>query len=168
MQKVTPYLWYAADAEAAMHFYVEVFNNSPFKTIESKIISIDHWPNEPLDGPIKGLEGKVANGVFELAGQRLMAFDGGPTFTFNEAFSLMVDCQSQEEVDYFWEKLSAVAEAEACGWLKDKYGLSWQIIPQQLNAMLTDSDKEKSGRAMQAMLKMKKIDIAELTRAFNG
>lgn len=117
---------------------------------------------------MQGLEGKVAHGVFELAGQQIMALDGGPSFTFNEAMSLFVECTSQEEVDYFWETLSAVPEAEACGWLKDKFGLSWQIIPTALNELMGDPDSEKAGRAMQAMLKMKKIDIAGLQRAFDG
>lgn len=167
MSKVTPYLWYNKDAEAAMHFYVEIFNSAPFKKTDSKIIQIDHWPTKPLDGPLKGLEGGVANGIFELAGQRLMAFDGGPDFRFNEAISLMVECESQQEVDYYWERLSAVPEAEACGWLKDKFGLSWQIIPTVLGTMLTDPDSTKSSRVMQAMLQMKKINVAALQRAFD-
>lgn len=168
MQKVTPFLWYEKDAEAAIHFYVSVFKDAPDKPAESKVVSIDYYPDGALEGPMKGLEGKVANGVFELAGQRVMAFDGGPQFTFNEAISLFVECKSQEEVDYFWEKLSAVPEAEACGWLKDKFGVSWQIIPTALNELLADPDAEKAGRAMQAMLQMKKIDIEGLTRAFEG
>jgi predicted 3-demethylubiquinone-9 3-methyltransferase (glyoxalase superfamily) len=117
---------------------------------------------------MRGLEGKVAHGVFELDGRQIMAFDGGPVFKFNEAISLYVTCTSQEEVDYFWEKLSAQPEAEACGWLKDKYGLSWQIIPTALNEMMADPNSEKSGRAMQAMLQMKKIDIDALRQAFEG
>lgn len=168
MQKVMTYLWYDKDAEAAINFYVEVFNGSPFKQVESKIVTLEHWPEGPLDGPLEGLEGKVSNAVFELAGQRFAAFDGGPSFKFNEAISLAVDCDSQEEVDYFWNKLSAVPEAEACGWVKDKYGLSWQIVPKALGEMLSDPDAEKSGRVLQAMMKMKKLNIEELRRAFNG
>lgn len=168
MQKVTTFLWYEKDAEEAMHFYVSIFNGSPVRSDESKIIRLDRFPTGPLKGPMAGLEGKVANGVFELAGRRMIAFDGGPQFKFNEAISLFVECESQEEVDYYWEKLSAVPEAEACGWLKDKFGLSWQIIPTALNEMMSDPDTEKSGRAMQAMLQMKKINIEELRRAFNG
>lgn len=168
MQKVMAYLWYDKDAEAAMKFYVEVFNGSPFKQVESKIVTLEHWSEGPLDGPLAGLEGKVSNGVFELAGQRFAAFDGGPSFKFTEAISLYVDCDSQEEVDYFWNKLTAVPESEACGWLKDKFGLSWQIVPKALGEMLSDSDSEKSGRALQAMMKMKKLNIEELRRAFNG
>lgn len=168
MQKVTTYLWFEKDAEAAMNFYVSVFNNAPNKTQESKILSIGRFPEVAVDEHIKGLEGKVANGVFELAGQQLMAFDGGPQFTFNESISLFVECESQEEVDYFWEKLSAVPEAEACGWLKDKYGLSWQIIPTTLNELMGGPDTEANNRVMKAMLQMKKLDIEALKKAANG
>lgn len=168
MQKVTTYLWFNKDAEAAMNVYVEVFNGAPGKQQESRVLRIDRFPDGPLEGPMAGLEGKVANGAFELAGQRLMAFDGGPTFTFNEAISLFVECDSQEEVDYFWDKLSHVPAAEACGWLKDAYGLSWQIVPKALGEMMTDPDPQKVARVTQAMLAMKKLDIAELQRAFNG
>src|SRR5687768_17065863 len=132
MQKVKIYLWFEKDAEAAMEFYVSVFNGSLLKKEESRVLSLNRYPDGPLEGPMAGLEGKVANGEFTLAGQQLMAFDGGPAFRFNEAISLYVDCDSQEEVDYYWEKLSFVPEAEACGWLKDKYGVSWQIIPKAL------------------------------------
>jgi predicted 3-demethylubiquinone-9 3-methyltransferase (glyoxalase superfamily) len=168
MQKVTPFLWYDHQAEEAMNFYVSVFNGSPVKQTESKVVSISRYPEEGLEDFMKGLQGKVANGAFELAGQQLVAFDGGPDFKFNEAISLLIDCESQEEVDYYWGKLSAVPESEMCGWVKDKYGLSWQIIPKALSEMLSDPDPAKAGRAMQAMLQMKKIDIAELRRAFNG
>jgi len=168
MQKITPYLWYEKDAEAAIEFYVSIFNGSPVKKVESKIVSINRFPDVAVDEHMVGLEGKVANGVFELAGQQLMAFDGGPMFKFNEAISLYVDCESQKEVDYFWNSLSAVPEAEACGWLKDKFGVSWQIIPTALGRLVGNSDPEKSARALRAMLQMKKIDIAELTRASNG
>src|SRR5688572_5100845 len=112
------------------------------------------------------LEGKVITGIFELAGQRFMALDGGPVFKFNEATSFYVECEDQKEVDYFWNKLSAVPEAEQCGWLKDKYGLSWQIIPTALGELLGDPDREKAGRVMQAMLKMNKIDIQGLRQAY--
>src|SRR5688572_29295615 len=119
MQKITTYLWFEKDAEEAMNFYVDVFNGAPNRQMDSKVVAIGRFPDGPLEGPMAGLEGKVANGVFELDGQQFMVFDGGPTFKFNEAVSLYVDCESQEEVDYFWSKLSAVSEAEACGWLKD-------------------------------------------------
>lgn len=168
MQKVSTYLWYEKDAEEAMNFYVAVFNNSPFKKVESRIVSIDHFPDGPLEGPMAGLEGKVVHGIFELEGIQHVAFDGGPQFKFTPAISLYVDCDSQEEVDYFWDSLSALPEAEACGWLADKYGLSWQIIPKQLGELMSGPDPEKSGRVMQAMLKMKKIDVEELRRAHEG
>lgn len=115
-----------------------------------------------------GMGGKVLYGEFELNGQKFVCLDGGPIFKFNEAISLMVDCEDQTEVDYFWEKLSAVPESEQCGWCKDKFGLSWQIIPRRMGELLNDPDQEKSGRAMQAMLKMKKIVVADLEKAFAG
>ena len=116
---------------------------------------------------MKGMEGKVINGVFELVGQRFMALDGGPLFKFTEAISLYLECATQEEVDYFWGKLSAVPEAEQCGWAKDKYGLSWQIIPAVLGELMS-GDPDKSNRVMQAILQMKKIDIEALKRAHAG
>jgi len=167
-QKIAPFLWFDKQAEEAMRFYVSVFSGAPGKNSDSRIISISRYPNGPLDGPMKGMEGKVINGTFELAGQRFMALDGGPMFKFTEALSLFLDCASQEEVDYFWEKLSAVPEAEQCGWLKDKYGLSWQIIPSIIGELMSDPDPEKSGRVMQAILQMKKIDVAGLKRAYEG
>lgn len=168
MQKVTTFLWFPDKAEEAMKFYVDVFNGSPAKKQESKIVMTDHYPDGPLDGPLAGLEGKVAQGAVELEGQRIFMFDGGPAFKFNEAASLYVDCESQEEVDYFWEKLSAVPDAEACGWLKDKYGLSWQIIPGILNELMHKGTPEQSGRVMQAMLQMKKMSVEGLQKAYEG
>ncbi|HYG83618.1 MAG TPA: VOC family protein [Verrucomicrobiae bacterium] len=165
MQKVKTYLWFEKDAEAAMNFYVEIFNGAPEKKAESKVVSLSRYPEGPLEGPMVGLEGKVANGAFMLAGNEFIAFDGGPQFKFNEAISLFVDCDTQKEVDYYWEKLSAVPEAEACGWLKDKFGLSWQIVPKALGQLMSDPDAEKAGRVMQAMLQMKKLDIAQLQAA---
>jgi predicted 3-demethylubiquinone-9 3-methyltransferase (glyoxalase superfamily) len=114
----------------------------------------------------EALEGKVITGVFELAGQRFMALDGGPVFKFNEATSFYVECEDQKEVDYFWNKLSAIPEAEQCGWLKDKYGLSWQIIPKQLGELMGDPDPVKAKRVVNAMLKMRKIDIEGLRQAY--
>ena len=114
------------------------------------------------------MSGKVINGEFELNGQRFICLDGGPIFKPNEAISFTVDCADQAEVDYYWEKLSAVPEAEQCGWCKDKFGLSWQIIPNRLGELLGDPDTEKANRAMQAMMKMHKINIAELESAFAG
>jgi predicted 3-demethylubiquinone-9 3-methyltransferase (glyoxalase superfamily) len=167
-QKITPFLWFDKQGEEAMKFYVSVFSGSPAKSGESRILSVQRYPKGPLEGPMKGMEGKVITGVFELAGQRFMALDGGPLYKFTEAISLYVQCAHQEEVDYFWRKLSAVPEAEQCGWLKDRYGLSWQIIPAALGELMSDPDPEKSGRVTQAMLQMKKIDIEGLKRAHRG
>jgi predicted 3-demethylubiquinone-9 3-methyltransferase (glyoxalase superfamily) len=158
MGKITPFLWFDKNAEEAMNFYASVFK-------DSKIISITRYPEGPLEGPMAGMEGKVLTAVFELNGQRFMALDGGPVFTFNEAISFQVDCENQEEVDELWEKLSAVPEAEQCGWLKDKFGLSWQIIPTALPRLMSDPDKAKAKRVTDAMLKMKKIDVAALEAA---
>jgi predicted 3-demethylubiquinone-9 3-methyltransferase (glyoxalase superfamily) len=112
------------------------------------------------------MQGKILTAVFELDGQRFMALDGGPIFTFNEAISFLIDCEDQAEVDYFWERLSAVPEAEQCGWVKDRFGLSWQIVPRQLGAMLSDPNRTKALAATNAMLKMKKIVIADVQKAF--
>ncbi len=167
-QKITPYLWFDKQAEEAMSYYVSVFSGSPGKNGESRILSISRYPEGPLEGPMKGMEGKVLHGVFELAGQRFMTIDGGPLFKFNESLSLFVDCATQKEVDWFWEKLSADPRAEQCGWLKDRFGLSWQIIPAILGELMGDPDPERSGRVMQAMLQMKKLDIEALKRAHEG
>ncbi len=161
MQKITPCLWFDMNAEEAMNYYVSVFKNS-------KIINIDRYPDESLDEHFKGMSGKVINGEFELDGTRFICLDGGPTFKMNEAVSFMVTCQDQEEVDYYWSKLSAVPESEQCGWCKDKFGMSWQIIPTRLGELLNDPDKAKANRAMQAMMQMHKIDIAELEKASEG
>jgi predicted 3-demethylubiquinone-9 3-methyltransferase (glyoxalase superfamily) len=161
MQTITPSLWFNMNAEEAMNYYIGVFKNS-------RIIRIDKYPDESLDEHFKGMAGKVINGEFELDGQKFICLDGGPDFKFTEAISFTVTCKDQEEVDYYWEKLSAVPEAEQCGWCKDKFGMSWQIIPTRLGELLTDPDTEKSNRAMQAMMKMHKIDVAELERAFEG
>lgn len=166
-QKITPFLWFDKEAEEAMNFYVSVFNDAPNKKAESKVVTIRRYP-EGGTGPMEGMDGKVLTGIFELAGQRFMALDGGPIFKFTEATSLYVACADQAEVDYFWEKLSASPENEQCGWLKDKYGLSWQIIPTILEELTTDQDKAKADRAIQAMLKMKKIVIADLEDAVKG
>jgi predicted 3-demethylubiquinone-9 3-methyltransferase (glyoxalase superfamily) len=163
MQKITPSLWFDKNAEEAMNYYVEVFSGRPGASSgTSKIVSIQYYPDNVDDEHMKGMEGKVLNGIFELDGHRFICLDGGPIFTFNESISFIVDCEDQNEVDYFWEKLSAVPESEQCGWCKDKFGLSWQIIPKQLGELMSDPDKEKSGRVMKAMLSMKKIDVAQL------
>lgn len=161
MQKITPSLWFDNNAEEAMNYYVNVFKNS-------KIIRIDRYPEGYSEGPMAGMSGKVINGEFELNGQRFICLDGGPVFKFNEAVSFTVDCADQEEVDYYWEKLSAVPEAEQCGWCKDKFGVSWQIIPKQLGELLSDPDQEKSRRVMDAMLQMHKLVVADLEKAAAG
>ncbi|MDB5170213.1 MAG: yteG [Candidatus Saccharibacteria bacterium] len=161
MQKITPSLWFDNNAEEAMNYYVSVFKNS-------RIISIERYPDESLDEHFKGMSGKVITGVFELDGLQFVCLDGGPIFKMNEAVSFTVDCADQAEVDYFWERLSAVPESEQCGWCKDKFGVSWQIIPKRLGELLSDPDKEKANRAMQAMMKMHKIDVAALESAFEG
>lgn len=161
MQKISPFLWFDDQAEEAINFYVDVFNNSPRKSGDSKITSIKRYEKGMKTPGMPELEGKVLTGVFELSGQRFMALDGGPIFKFNEAFSLYVQCEDQTEIDYFFEKLSAVPESEICGWLKDKYGVSWQIIPKNMDELL------KTAGAMNAMLKMKKINIQELKEAAN-
>jgi predicted 3-demethylubiquinone-9 3-methyltransferase (glyoxalase superfamily) len=158
MPKITPFLWFDTNAEEAMNFYVSIFKNS-------KIVSITRYPDGPLEEPMKGLEGKVLTGVFELEGKQFMALDGGPVFKFNEATSFYVECEDQAEVDYYWDKLSAVPESEQCGWCKDKFGLSWQIIPKILGELMNDPNPEKASRVTQAMLQMKKIDINKLLEA---
>jgi predicted 3-demethylubiquinone-9 3-methyltransferase (glyoxalase superfamily) len=162
MQKITPCLWFDDQAEEAAKFYTAIFHNS-------KITSITRYgeAGQEVHGRPAGTVMAVA---FELAGQAFTALNGGPMFTFNEAISFQVSCETQEEVDYYWEKLAEGGErkAQQCGWLKDKYGASWQVIPNVLLEMLTDSDAEKSQRVMKSMLQMKKLDIAELQRAYNG
>jgi predicted 3-demethylubiquinone-9 3-methyltransferase (glyoxalase superfamily) len=154
MQKITPFLWFDNQAEEAANLYVSIFNNS-------KIVSITRYGEA---GP--GVEGSVMTVVFELDGQEFIALNGGPLFKFTEALSFSVDCKTQKEVDEFWETLSEGGEEGQCGWLKDKYGLSWQINPTILGKMLSDPDPEKSKRVMEAMLKMKKIDIEGLKKAY--
>lgn len=161
-QKVTPFLWFDKNAEEAINFYVEVFKGSPSKeAADSEIVNIQRYPGGYTEGPMAGMEGKVLTGIFKLAGQKFMALDGGPQdWKFSEAISMYVECEDQAEIDYFYEKLSAVPESEICGWLKDKYGLSWQIIPKNMGELIG-----KSKEAMNAMLKMKKIVIADLEKA---
>lgn len=161
MQQPIPCLWFDNNAEEAINYYVGVFKNS-------RIIRIDRYPDESLDEHFVGMSGKVINGEFELNGIRFTCLDGGPLFKFNESISFVVECEDQAEVDYYWERLSSVPEAEQCGWCKDKFGLSWQIVPKRLGELLNDPDKEKAGRAMQAMMKMHKLNVAELEAAFEG
>jgi predicted 3-demethylubiquinone-9 3-methyltransferase (glyoxalase superfamily) len=154
MQKITPYLWFDDKAEEAMNFYVSIFKNS-------KITNVSRYGEE---GP--GPKGKVMAATFQLDGQEFMALNGGPQFTFTEAVSFLVNCETQQEVDKLWATLSEGGEEGRCGWLKDKYGLSWQIIPTVLGELLGDKDPQKAGRVMQAMLKMQKIDIKALKQAY--
>jgi predicted 3-demethylubiquinone-9 3-methyltransferase (glyoxalase superfamily) len=154
MQKITPYLWFNDNAEEAMNFYVSIFKNS-------KILSMERY-GEAGPGP----KGTVMAGTFQLEGQVFYALNGGPQFQFTEAISFFVECKTQAEVDELWEKLSAGGEKSRCGWLKDKFGLSWQIIPTALSEMLADQNPAKSQSVMRAMLQMDKIDIAGLKRAY--
>ena len=160
MQQITPCLWFDSQAEEAASFCTSVF-------MGSRIGRITHYRKEGHE--IHGRpEGSVMTAEFELNGQKFLALNGGPIFKFNEAVSFMVDCGSQEEVDYYWEKLSDGGEEGPCGWLKDKYGLSWQIVPKQLGELMGDPDPEKSQRVVQAMLKMQKIIVADLQKAYDG
>ncbi|MDB5225524.1 MAG: 3-demethylubiquinone-9 3-methyltransferase [Candidatus Adlerbacteria bacterium] len=168
MQKITPHLWFDKSAEEAITFYVDVFNGAPGKESESKVLSMTRYPGGITEGPMAGMEGKVLTGVFELAGQRFMGLDGGPVFKFNEAVSLLVDCKTQEEIDYFWSKLSAHPENEQCGWCKDKFGLSWQITPGDLmGKLMTDPDPKKSQAVINAFMPMKKLDMQALQNAYD-
>jgi len=153
MQKITPCLWFDTEAEEAAHFYTSIFKNS-------RIVDISRYGEA---GPRPA--GMVMTAAFELDGQEFTALNGGPDFKFNEAVSFQVSCETQEEVDEFWNRLTEGGEPGPCGWLKDKYGVSWQIIPTALNELLSDPDPEKSQRAMKAMLEMSKIDIEALRRA---
>ena len=153
MQKITPFLWFNDKAEEAMKFYVSIFKNS-------KVGRVSRY-GEAGPGP----KGTVMSATFVLEGQEFFALNGGPQFPFTEAISLFVDCKTQKEVDELWEKLSEGGEKGQCGWLKDKYGLSWQIVPSALGEMLGDPDPAKASRVMQAMMKMKKIDIEALRQA---
>jgi predicted 3-demethylubiquinone-9 3-methyltransferase (glyoxalase superfamily) len=162
IQKITPCLWFDDQAEEAVEFYTAIFRNS-------RIVSVTRYGKAGHE--IHGKPtGSVMTVVFELDGQAFTALNGGPLFTFNEAISFQVHCDTQEEVDYFWEKLSAGGDdrAQQCGWLKDKYGVSWQVVPTVLLEMIHDPDAEKSQRAMEAMLHMKKIEIDTLKRAYAG
>ena len=161
-QKITPCLWFDDEAEEAVTFYTGIFRNS-------KVLNVSRYGEAGHE-----IHGKPAGTVltvaFELEGQAFTALNGGPVFKFNEAISFQVDCETQDDVDHYWEKLSEGGDpkAQQCGWLKDKYGVSWQVVPRVLVEMTSDPDSEKSGRAMEAMLQMKKIDIAELKRAYRG
>jgi len=158
MQKITPFLWFDDKAEEAVNLYVSIFKNS-------KIGSITRYGEEGAE--VSGRpKGTVMTITFQLEGQAFTALNGGPHFKFTEAISFLVNCKTQEEVDELWEKLSEGGEKGQCGWLKDKYGLSWQIVPTVLGEMLNDKDAEKSKRVMHAMLQMHKIDIKRLKQAY--
>jgi predicted 3-demethylubiquinone-9 3-methyltransferase (glyoxalase superfamily) len=151
MKKITPFLWFDTQAEEAMNFYVSIFKNAK------------------VGGVSRGPDGRAFSVSFELDGQEFIGLNAGPQFKFNEAVSMFVNCEDQAEVDELWSKLIADGGGESmCGWLKDKYGLSWQIIPKQLGELMGDPDPEKSQRVMQAMLKMRKIVVADLERAHKG
>ncbi len=151
MKKVTPFLWFDTQAENAMNFYVSLFKNAKVNNIS------------------RGPDGKVFSVAFELDGQEFLGLNAGPQFKFNEAVSMFVNCEDQAEVDHFWNALIADGGEESmCGWCKDKFGLWWQIVPKQLGELMGDPDPEKSGRVMQAMLKMKKIIVADLQKAHEG
>jgi len=154
MQKITPFLWFDNQAEEAMNFYVSIFKNS-------KVVSVTRY-GEAGPGP----KGTVMSATFQLEGQTFYALNGGPQFKFTPAISLFVSCETQQEVEDLWEKLSAGGREDRCGWLQDKYGLSWQIIPTALMEMLGDKNPEKAARVMQAMLKMGKIEVEGLRRAY--
>jgi predicted 3-demethylubiquinone-9 3-methyltransferase (glyoxalase superfamily) len=162
MPKIVPNLWFDSEAEEAARFYVSIFKSS-------KINSISRYGKEGFE-----IHGKPAGSVltveFELDGQNFLALNGGPHFKFNEAVSFQIDCKSQDEVDHYWEKLGAGGDpkAQQCGWLKDRYGLSWQVVPSVLNEMIKDPDPAKSGRVMTQLLSMKKLDIAPLEKAYRG
>jgi len=150
MKKITPFLWFDPQAEEAMNFYVSLFKNSKVNNIS------------------RGPDGKAFTVSFELDGQEFMGLNAGPDFKFNEAVSMFVDCEDQAEVDYFWNALTADGGEESmCGWLKDKYGLSWQIVPKQLGQLMGDPDRVKAGHVMEAMLKMRKIIVSDLQNAYD-
>ena len=155
MQKITTFLWFDDNAEEAVNFYCSIFNNS-------KVLSVTRYGDE---GP--GPKGSVMTETFQLEGQEFIALNGGPQFKFTEAISLMVNCETQKEVDDLWEKLSDGGQKVECGWLKDKFGVSWQIIPSALGKLMGDKDPEKAQRVVQAMLKMNKIIIADLQKAYD-
>ena len=153
MPKITPFLWFNSNAEEAANFYASVFKNSKVKAVTR------------YSGAGPGPKGSVMTVNFELDGQEFTALNGGPQFTFTEAVSFVVHCDTQQDVDYYWDKLTADGQESQCGWLKDKYGLSWQIVPKALPRLLQQTDPKKAQRVMQALLQMKKLDIGALERA---
>jgi predicted 3-demethylubiquinone-9 3-methyltransferase (glyoxalase superfamily) len=160
MQRITPFLWFDHQAEEAANFYVSIFRSS-------RILGVTRYDEEGAKAAGRP-KGSVMTVAFELDGQEFTALNGGPLFKFTEAMSLVVKCETQEEVDHFWERLSAGGQEVQCGWLKDKFGLSWQVVPTALVEMLQDKDPQKAKRVMAAMLKMKKISIEPLRQAYEG
>jgi predicted 3-demethylubiquinone-9 3-methyltransferase (glyoxalase superfamily) len=160
MQKITPHLWFDSNAEEAAEFYTSIFKNSKITDIAQYGESAAKVSGRP--------KGTVMTMTFELEGQPFMALNGGPVFKFSPAISFLVSCETQEELDDLWDKLSAGGEEEQCGWLKDKFGVSWQIAPKGLGQMMQDKDAKKSERVMEALLQMKKIDIQGLRKAYVG
>jgi predicted 3-demethylubiquinone-9 3-methyltransferase (glyoxalase superfamily) len=160
-QKITPFLWFDSQAEEAVSFYISIFENS-------KILNITHYGEGGAEASGRP-KGTVMTVAFRLDGQEFVALNGGPVFKFTEAVSFVVNCRSQDEVDHYWKRLSEGGDekAQQCGWLRDKYGLSWQIVPTVLGEFLSDPDAEKSNRVMQAMLRMTKIDIETLRKAYD-
>lgn len=162
LQKITPNLWFDNQAEDAARFYTSVFKNAALGNISYYSAEGQEVHGRP--------PGSVMTVEFVLEGQSFVALNGGPQFTFNEAISLMINCTTQEEIDYYWEQLTPGGDdkAQACGWLKDRFGVSWQVTPIQLDELLRDPDRQKAGRVMQSMLKMKKLDLNALQRAADG
>jgi len=160
MQKITPFLWFNDQAEEAVNFYTSIFKNSKVLKVARYGEAGERASGRPKDS--------VMTIEFELDGQKFVALNGGPHFKFNEAISFVVNCKTQVEVDRFWKKLSAGGKEIECGWLKDRYGVSWQIVPAILSELLCDRDSEKAQRVMQALLRMKKLDIKKLKQAYNS
>jgi predicted 3-demethylubiquinone-9 3-methyltransferase (glyoxalase superfamily) len=156
MKKITPFLWFDGTAEEAMNYYVSIFRNS-------KVVSVSRYGDA---GP--GPKGSVMTAAFQLDGQDFVALNGGPQYTFSPAISFVVNCETQPEVDELWDKLSRGGEQQPCGWVRDKFGVSWQIVPTALSRLLQDKDPRKSQRVMQAMLRMRKLDIGRLQEAYDG
>ena len=155
-KKIIPFLWFDDQAEQAANFYVSIFKNS-------KVLSINYYPKES-----GGKEGRVMTVKFVLDGEEFVALNGGPHFSFTEAISFWVKCDTQEEIDYFWEKLSAGGETSECGWLKDRYGLSWQIVPSSIEELISEEDPARKDRVLKAVWQMQKLDIATLEKAYDG
>lgn len=156
MQKITTFLWFDDQAEEAVKFYTSIFKNSRIKEVST------------MNDARPDVDAKVLVATFELDGQEFMAMNGGPMFKFTPAISLSVNCENQDEIDYYWDRLSEGGQKVECGWITDKYGLSWQVIPSILGKLMSDKDHSKSKRVMEALMKMKKLDIATLQKAYDG